>query len=209
MRTHVHAHAAMLRWLNHCLLPHVDRRTLPPAVHVKPSCHPYLYSVTTLMKRRAISPITSNSLVPLLCFALCCRPLLCLPWLATAEPLPSPSKMGERLTVVASSTSTELELEPSVIDARWVSSPGRLLLPCGSPSTTVLRPPPSQSTVPRAPSSSPELTDPRFHSGNLSSAPPMTASPLSSPSPSVSYLSEPSTAPPRPTSRRRLAGIGR
>jgi hypothetical protein len=46
-----------------------------------------------------------------------------LSWLATAEPLPSSSKPGERLAVVDSSSSTELELKPSFIDAGRVSSP--------------------------------------------------------------------------------------
>jgi hypothetical protein len=114
-----------------------------------------LCSVRTLTKKSAIPSSPSSSLVPLLCYSLHYGPPLYSLWPATAELLPSPSNLGERLAVVASSSSTELELEPSVIDARRVSSPRCLLLPCGSSSTTVLQPPLSQLTIPWAPSSSP------------------------------------------------------
>jgi hypothetical protein len=61
---------------------------LPPTGHVQLSRHPYLYLVTTSTKRRAISPVASNSLVPLLCSALNCWSPLCSPWPATTEPPP-------------------------------------------------------------------------------------------------------------------------
>jgi hypothetical protein len=114
-----------------------------------------LCSVSTSTKKSAIPPLPSSSLMPLLCSALHCHPPLCLSWPTTTELLPSPSKLGERLTVVTSASCTELELEPSVIDAGRESSPCCLLLLCGSPSTTVLQPPPNQPTIPWAPSLSP------------------------------------------------------
>jgi hypothetical protein len=75
---------------------------------------------------------------------------LCSLWPATAEPLSSPSKLGKRLIVVASSSSTELELELPAIDAGRASSPRCLLLPRGSPLTTAIR----------APLASPPLQEP-------------------------------------------------
>jgi hypothetical protein len=77
--------------------------------------------------------------------ALLCSTLrrLCLPWPTTAEPLPSPSKLRKRLSVVTSSSSTELELEPSAIDVEQASSPRHLLISRGSPLTAAVRAPPA------------------------------------------------------------------
>jgi hypothetical protein len=72
--------------------------------------------------------------------ALLCSPprWLCSPWPATTKPLPSPSKLGKRLAIVAYSSSIELEFELLAIDAGRASSPCHLLLPRGSPSTTTI-----------------------------------------------------------------------
>jgi hypothetical protein len=66
---------------------------------------------------------------------------LCSRCSATVEPLSSPSKLGKRLAVVASSSSTELELKPPAIDAGRASSPRCLLFPRGSPLTTTVQAP--------------------------------------------------------------------
>jgi hypothetical protein len=66
---------------------------------------------------------------------------LCSSWPATSKPLRSPSKSRKRLTVVTSSSSTELDQEPPAIDAERANLPCRLLLPRGSPLTTTIRAP--------------------------------------------------------------------
>jgi hypothetical protein len=76
---------------------------------------------------------------------------LCSPWPATAEPLSSPSKTGKRLANVASSSSTELELEPPVIDAGRASSPRCLLLLRGSSLTAAIRAPPASPPLQEEP----------------------------------------------------------
>jgi hypothetical protein len=86
---------------------------------------------------------------------------LCSPWPATAEPLSSPSKPRKRLAVVASSSSTELELEPPTIDAGRASSPCRLLLPHGSSFTTAIRAPPASPPLQEEPLES--VVRPRLH----------------------------------------------
>jgi hypothetical protein len=56
---------------------------------------------------------------------------LCSSWPTTTELLPSSSKSGKRLVIIASSSSAELELEPLVIDAGRASCTYFLYLSVG------------------------------------------------------------------------------
>jgi hypothetical protein len=115
-----------------------------PCTMTQQSCHwwppPH---VEWSLPIRVLPPegLVSHFLLPRVVPSLLCFALLCTSSAHHGQPLPSLSKLRKMLTIVASSSSTELELEPLAIDTGWASSPRRLLLPRGSPLTTTVRAP--------------------------------------------------------------------
>jgi hypothetical protein len=142
---------------------------------------------------------------------------LCSPWPTTVEPLLSSSMQGKRLAIVASSSSTELELEPPAINVGWASSPRRILLLRGSPSIAAVWAPPASPPLQEEPLES--IVRPRLHlrhwrrpppSSSLTTARPLWWAPFH---PTATHgfplVQSSSTEPPCLASRRWLAGIGR